>query len=112
MSELYNDNTGKWEAGPELPSNAHNRGCLVALNQDESKHLLVPEDILDSYTYDWEGTQQWEAAGNRAKLRLYFRCTRVTIAGGTRDVVVVAGGTFGGIPLKDVEIYNIQSNTW
>ena len=85
---------------------------MVALNMDETKHLLVSENILESYTYDWEGTQQWEPTGNRAKSRVHFRCTRVTLVGGTRDVVVVAGGLFAGTPVMDVELYNVQSNSW
>ena len=67
---------------------------------------------MESFTFDWYGTQAWEPAGNRAVVRSLFVCTRVNVDGATREVVVVAGGANSGDIRSQVELYDVETGDW
>ena len=110
-SEILNPETGLWEDGPALPI-SFKLGCAIALNDEESKHLAVPGQTAETYTYDWLGSQVWEPAGDRSQIGNSFACTRALVEGGAREVVVVAGGKTFGLSMTTVDFYNIQSGSW
>ena len=113
-SEILSPETGKWETGPTLPIYSKT-GCAVTLNNQETKHLLVPGGTANgqTWTYDWLGSKAWEDAGTLSVAGNFnFKCTRVLVENGARDIVVVAGGRLNDASLVTVDIYNIASGTW
>ena len=89
-------------------------GCVVALNDEETKHIFLDEKDFKAYTLDWDGTGQWVRIADREIWRSRFSCTRVTLLGGTKDFIVIAGGANGGLSyiLADVEYYNVEADRW
>ena len=113
-SEILNPEFGVWETGPTLPIDSK-AGCAVTLNDEETKHLLVPGETANgqTWTYDWLGSRTWEDAGTLSVAGNFnFKCTRVLVENGARDLVVVAGGRFTDVALATIDIYNIASGTW
>ena len=66
-SEILNPETSAWEYGPDMPMAFSRGGCLVALNDEESKHLLVLYGTAQAFTYDWEGAANWEPTTNNRR---------------------------------------------
>ena len=103
-----------WETGPPLPQSL-DKGCVVALNDNGTKHILIGAFTANVWTYDWDediSTRAWHPAPARSTDSEFAKCTRVLLDGGTSDVVVVAGGRVAGEPVSTVDIYNILTRLW
>lgn len=109
--------------GPKIPTNIrYDSSCIVALNKQETAHLLVAPRMTHhpslAFTYDWgEESPQWKQTSDvmPVPIRASFECTRVLVQGGTRDLVVVAGGKIRGTASKavrNVNLYDINTGTW
>ena len=67
-SEYLSSLLGQWVSGPDLPDDLSGF-CVVALNDAETRHLLVGgrkgdhQRLPNSWVYDWEGGQTWQHAG-------------------------------------------------
>ena len=92
--------------------------CVASINDDGTKHLLVGginmPTTTETYIFDWnDQTLGWTPVGNLPVAVNYPSCVRATIENGSKDVVVVAGGSTTTNGASDaVQIYEISSEIW
>ena len=66
---------------------------------------------IDTYTFDWLGTNQWEHSGSLAG-RVDYHVTTASVQSGTKHIVIVAGGFTLSEVLSLVDIYDISTQQW
>ena len=84
----------------------------MALNDEETKHLLLPGETELAWTIDWLGQNEWVATEPRTARSHSFACTRASIQDGSREVVITAGGFEATTCHDTVEVYDIQTGIW
>ena len=119
-SLLFDAKNKSWteEGAPILHEPFYN-GCIVPLNDEHTKFLLIGGDTATALStrrtavYDWT-LDEWRAVGDMHEGRRFIgqMCIRHTTPTG-REVVIVIGGLQGGSTfLNSTEIYDIEDETW
>ena len=116
-SWLLNPNDS-WIRGPDLPRDQIDP-CIVALNDEESEHLLVGGKISNlanqPSSQAWtihSSTNVWQNAGELRTPVQSSACARGTVAEGTREVVIVAGYVHANDGMSLVDIFDVTARTW
>ena len=113
-TEILDPSLGEWIPGPQLPMGTQTHP-IVELNDEGSAHILLgsKQEPRATWTYDWQGSLQWEFAGNLTRPVRASAATRANLVDGSRSVVVSAGGmNDDGVLSAGVDVYDIGSRTW
>ena len=84
--------------------------CAVALNPQETEHLIVGYSTF-TYTYDWsQPVPTWTDVGPFPNPRSFPDCTIATLDPG--PVVIVAEGISGSVVQSQVDIFDVVTRSW